>query len=1136
MQQAMFLGWDSVNSKSKSEQRLQEKLSGEDTMLAWKNYIYFEGLSREAVGKLKAARAKFANAKSAQKENAKNSMVRLTASVDEALLALCVGAWCNWLADYKKNKEFEDSVKASEKKEYMQRKTDDARGLLERMTEATEQYLVQQAFGCWSEGVKAERRLGRTKEIEASVASQQEVIKEMRIRQCSQTYSDIFRSSNIQDESVAQQRISAHLAYTAVSSGPTVQEIVRVVARQLSRVVPAREDNVMMMHIFMNWYTEVRTEQVRRHYMGKMDNKEQKLDKLRGELQEHQKCREDKGKSPCGSGRQTQELSVIRNLRSMSKQLSMQLEASEERIEGLESTSESYANNLAEAEASAHKNRAALEERAQAAETWGKEMARRLQDAEDRYQQIQIEKEAHYRESYGQIAEARSVSSKLLQSLQRQVADILTLAGAAEVPHIDRDASPEVLVTRSFAAVSQAVATLLRENTELRASHGMQSRSHARPHAEDQVALLQELQELRIQKQEWDLQKQRRNGQADQAEVFELKQRLKQLSQAKRRSDERVDEYQQELTRQKRQQQVDLERAQLDMTAQHQQFQAEQEQLNGKLSASDRKAKMLEAKLKGRIESMRIMQAEKEAIEDQLRIAAKQLEALLADETKDSDLQRDLTALSKQFEQLHAKHRVQLAKAEEHAKQLKHEQAARQALETRLADLAMAKRAVEGEAKAWQQQNEVLDKDLRAAQAAEVVATKELQRLQGVHGEDQRLIEELQHELRRLREDLHEARRATPQELILRLKRMEEELQHTEAARQQLEDRKERGTGSLKVVEIPSSALDAKHPSGGHDDEVDVRALKEIQDTLAARERYLREAKGGPQDAQPSNSPGGAEEQTLADLERDFAEFARSVGFKGDVSQLWEEAQAAAAKEAEKAPVQKARRDERPVAADVQLRPSADSGDVPSPPRRGVPWKSSGAGVTPKEQETRTSSKSVLPLAAQECFQQAEALCARQRFSEAVPLFRRTLEILQDASGSVCAAAAAEVWAHLGVAMQSLDRVPEAIDSYRRAVAMDAGLHVCFANLATLHAYLHEKEQALEYIAKALEVEPANPTYLALRSQFLTEPKEESQSTSGESTSAPLGDQSSLGQSSEPPANELASTEGSKKSRTRRMS
>ena len=44
-------------------------------MLAWKNYVYFEGCSREASGKLKNARAKFANAKTAQKENAKNSMV-----------------------------------------------------------------------------------------------------------------------------------------------------------------------------------------------------------------------------------------------------------------------------------------------------------------------------------------------------------------------------------------------------------------------------------------------------------------------------------------------------------------------------------------------------------------------------------------------------------------------------------------------------------------------------------------------------------------------------------------------------------------------------------------------------------------------------------------------------------------------------------------------------------------------------------------------------------------------------------------------------------------------------------------------------------------------------------------------------
>merc|ERR1719436_2401147 len=82
---------------------------------------------------------------------------------------------------------------------------------------------------------------------------------------------------------------------------------------------------------------------------------------------------------------------------------------------------------------------------------------------------------------------------------------------------------------------------------------------------------------------------------------------------------------------------------------------------------------------------------------------------------------------------------------------------------------------------------------------------------------------------------------------------------------------------------------------------------------------------------------------------------------------------------------------------------------------------------------------------------------------------------------SVPPAVTAEVWAHLGVAMQSLDRVPEAIDSYRRAVSLDSSLHVCFANLATLHAYLQERERALEYIAEALTLDPSNPTYSQIR-------------------------------------------------------
>eukprot|EP00913_Durusdinium_trenchii_P004728 g4390.t1 len=266
-------------------------------------------------------------------------------------------------------------------------------------------------------------------------------------------------------------------------------------------------------------------------------------------------------------------------------------------------------------------------------------MARRLQDAEDRHLQLQMEQEAHRRESHGKITEARSMNAKLLTTMERQVASILALAGVPEVPHIDRAAPPEDLmrslgvfgchlrlshfaqdlVTHSFAAVSHAVATLLRENTELRAASG-------RPLVDDsRQQLEEELCRLRQQHQELEMQ---RAQLPDPAEAAELKHRLKQLSQAKRRSDERVEEYQQEgtvrvrtwtadrpreeLAKQKRQAQVDLERAQLDVTAQHQQFQAEQDRRwdpSGKI-------KMLEAKLKGRAESMSIVQAEKEAVEE----------------------------------------------------------------------------------------------------------------------------------------------------------------------------------------------------------------------------------------------------------------------------------------------------------------------------------------------------------------------------------------------------------------------------------------------------------------------------------------------------------------------------------------
>ncbi|CAE7517083.1 unnamed protein product [Symbiodinium microadriaticum] len=113
---------------------------------------------------------------------------------------------------------------------------------------------------------------------------------------------------------------------------------------------------------------------------------------------------------------------------------------------------------------------------------------------------------------------------------------------------------------------------------------------------------------------------------------------------------------------------------------------------------------------------------------------------------------------------------------------------------------------------------------------------------------------------------------------------------------------------------------------------------------------------------------------------------------------------------------------------------------------------------------------------------QGKALCEAQRFSEAAELFRCVLAALRTSSERhSLRAVEAEVWAHLGVAMQSLDDIAAAIESYCQAVRLDPSLHVCFANLATLYMYLEDSQKAQEHISKALLLDPSNEAYLEIK-------------------------------------------------------
>lgn len=118
-------------------------------------------------------------------------------------------------------------------------------------------------------------------------------------------------------------------------------------------------------------------------------------------------------------------------------------------------------------------------------------------------------------------------------------------------------------------------------------------------------------------------------------------------------------------------------------------------------------------------------------------------------------------------------------------------------------------------------------------------------------------------------------------------------------------------------------------------------------------------------------------------------------------------------------------------------------------------------------------------------FRRAETLCEKQRWAEAEPLFEQVLRLLREAAGRsgdpAMRIAEADVWAHLGVLRQSLDRMHEALESYKRAVELNPALHACFANLAALHAHLRDMPTARKYIERALLLDPGNGAYQQIR-------------------------------------------------------
>jgi hypothetical protein len=143
------------------------------------------------------------------------------------------------------------------------------------------------------------------------------------------------------------------------------------------------------------------------------------------------------------------------------------------------------------------------------------------------------------------------------------------------------------------------------------------------------------------------------------------------------------------------------------------------------------------------------------------------------------------------------------------------------------------------------------------------------------------------------------------------------------------------------------------------------------------------------------------------------------------------------------------------------------------------PHELSSSSVASPEEQRRSES-------AAEVFERAEAYCEAQKFEDAVPLFRRVLVALSAQGDGAMHSVEAEVWACLGVAVQSLNDVESAIESYNNAVKLDPSLHVCFANLATLYSYFNDTDHAHDNIAKALALQPENEAYCEIQQNLPT--------------------------------------------------
>merc|ERR1719158_936358 len=199
----------------------------------WKDEVAETKREAGSQGAMAAMEAKLAGQSAAQAENSKKVMARMSAGSDQALLTVVIGSWVQWLQDYKKNKDEEDAIKAREKEfeEFMAKKKDGAKAVLDKMNAATDSGLCEHVMSTWCQSYKDDKEARKMEELMAENEAR-------------------FGALNGRQKDNAK--------------------------GVMSRVNEQMELNCLLKH-FLAWATDAKLERIMRHYNTKMDSKKQQL-------------------------------------------------------------------------------------------------------------------------------------------------------------------------------------------------------------------------------------------------------------------------------------------------------------------------------------------------------------------------------------------------------------------------------------------------------------------------------------------------------------------------------------------------------------------------------------------------------------------------------------------------------------------------------------------------------------------------------------------------------------------------------------------------------------------------------------------------------------------------------------------